>query len=178
MIKKTSMKVLKDEARSEKTKSASAGKKVLEALEKVVAELLPLMAVKATAKVLYDKDNEAYNVNIDGGDETGLLIGKKGETLGSIQTVLGVMLKQKTGDWNRIVVNVGDYREKEEDYLKSLAESTAQRVKETGESQNLYNLKPWQRRIVHMHLSENSDVVSESVGEGEERYLVVRASSK
>lgn len=178
MIKRTSLKVLKDEAKKEKIKSASADKKILESLEKIIAELLPLMAVKATAKVLYDKDNEAYNVNIDGGDETGLLIGKKGETLGSIQTVLGVMIKQKTEDWNRIVVNVGDYREKEEDYLKSLAESTAQRVKETGESQNLYNLKPWQRRIVHMHLSENSDVVSESVGEGEERYLVVRASSK
>lgn len=174
MIKRTSLKVLKDETKSEKTKSASAGKKVLESLEKIVAELLPLMAVKATAEVLYDKENEAYNVNIDGGDETGLLIGKKGETLGSIQTVLGVMLKQKTGEWSRVVVNVGDYREKEEDYLKSLAESTAQRVKETGEPQNLYNLKPWQRRIVHMHLSENSDVVSESMGEGDERYLVVK----
>lgn len=153
-------------------------KKTTSLLEKIVEKLMPLTATKAKAEVSYDKENEAYVVNIDAGDETGLLIGKKGETLESIQTLLGIMLKQETGEWNRVVVNVGDYREKEEDYLKSLAESTAQRVKETGEPQNLYNLKPWQRRIVHMHLSENSDVVSESMGEGEERYLVVRASSK
>jgi len=174
MIKKTSMKVAKDELKKEKAKSASSGKKALSSLENMVAELLPLMAVHAIAKVEYDKDNEAYNVNIDGGDETGLLIGKKGETLASIQTVLGIMLKQKTGEWARVVVNVGDYREKEEDYLKSLAESTAQRVKETGEPQSLYNLKPWQRRIVHMHLSEDSSISTESMGEGEERYLVVK----
>ena len=133
------------------------------------------MATKATAEVSFDKENEAYVVNIDAGDETGLLIGKKGETLDSIQTILGMMLKQATGEWNRVVVNVGDYREKEEDYLRSLAESTAQRAKETGEPQSLYNLKSWQRRIVHMHLAEKSDVMSESMGEGEERYLVVKA---
>jgi len=173
MIKKTSMKTAKEE-KTEKAKSTSSGKEALLALEKIVADLLPLMAVKATAKVEFDKENDAYNVNIDGGDETGLLIGKKGETLSSIQTVLGIMLKTATGDWSRVVVNVGDYREKEEDYLKSLAESTAQRVKETGEPQSLYNLKPWQRRIVHMHLSENSDISTESVGEDEERYIVVK----
>ncbi len=150
-------------------------KKATESLEKIVNELMPLMATKATAEVSFDKENEAYVVNIDAGDETGLLIGKKGETLDSIQTILGMMLKQATGEWNRVVVNVGDYREKEEDYLRSLAESTAQRAKETGEPQSLYNLKSWQRRIVHMHLAEKSDVMSESMGEGEERYLVVKA---
>lgn len=168
------MKVAKDEVKKEKAKSISSGKKTLSSLEKIVAELMPLMATHAKAEVIYDKENEAYNVNIGGGDETGLLIGKKGETLASIQTVLGVTLKAQTGEWSRVVVNVGDYREKEEDYLKSLAESTAQRVKETGEPQSLYNLKPWQRRIVHMHLSEESGLSTESVGEGEERYLVVK----
>ncbi|QQG41907.1 MAG: KH domain-containing protein [Candidatus Woesebacteria bacterium] len=150
-------------------------KKTTESLQKIVNELMPLMATKATADVSFDKENEAYVVNIDAGDETGLLIGKKGETLDSIQTILGITLKQATGEWNRVVVNVGDYREKEEDYLKSLAESTAQRAKETGEPQSLYNLKPWQRRVVHMHLAEKADIVSESMGEGEERYLVVKA---
>ena len=150
-------------------------KKTTESLKKIVEKLLPLMYTKATAEVSFDKENEAYVVNVDAGDETGLMIGKKGETLDSIQTILGVMLKQETGEWNRVVVNVGDYREKEEDYLKSLAESTAQQAIETGEPQSLYNLKPWQRRVVHMHLAERADVISESMGEGEERYLVVKA---
>lgn len=149
-------------------------KKDTELLQKTVDELFGLMSVTAKAEVSFDKKQEAFIVNIEAGDMTGLLIGKKGETLTSLQTVLALMLKQKTGDWMRVIVNVGDWREKEEDYLKSLAESTAARAKESGEPQNLYNLKPWQRRIIHMYLSEESGVTTESMGEGEERYLVVK----
>jgi len=143
-------------------------------LQELTDKLLILMSTKATATVSCDKENENFIVNIDAGDETGLLIGKKGETLLSIQTVLSVLLKQKTGEWNRVVANVGDYREKEEGYLKDLAASTAQRAKETGEPQSLYNLKAWQRRVVHMALSENKDIVTESQGEGDDRYLVIK----
>ena len=75
--------------------------KNVEVLQKVTDELLGLMATKAKAEVSYDKENEAFTVNIDAGDETGLLIGKKGETLLGIQTILGFLLKQKTGEWNR-----------------------------------------------------------------------------
>lgn len=150
-------------------------KKNVEILQKLSESLFELMSVSAKIEASYDKENEAFVVNIDGGDATGLLIGKKGETLNSIQTILGVLLKQKVGEWMRVVVNVGDYREKEEDYLKNLAETTAARAKETGEPQSLYNLKPWQRRVVHMTLSEDKDLVTESAGEGEDRYLVVKS---
>ena len=143
-------------------------------LQKLADELLSMMSTKAKAESSYDKKNEAFVVNIDGGDETGLLIGKKGETLLSIQTILGFLLKQKVGEWNRILVNVGDYREKEEGYLKDLAASTAERAKETGEPQNLYNLKAWQRRIIHMVLAEDKDITTESEGEGEDRFLIIK----
>lgn len=149
-------------------------KKNAKVLQRLTEELLSLMTTKATVEVSFDEENQVFNVNIDAGDETGLLIGKKGETLTSIQTILGFLLKKETGEWGRVVVNVGDYRQKEEDYLKNLAASTAQRVKETGEPQSLYNLKPWQRRVVHLALSEDSDIVTESQGEGEERYLIVK----
>jgi spoIIIJ-associated protein len=144
-------------------------------LQELTDELLKLMSTKAKAEVSYDKENENFVVNIDAGDETGLLIGKKGETLLSIQTLLSVLFKQKTGEWNRVVANVGDYREKEESYLKSLATTTASRAKETGQPQSLYNLKAWQRRVVHLALSEDKDIVTESQGEGEDRYLVIKS---
>jgi len=149
-------------------------------LQKLTDELLSLMMTKAQAEVSYDegkkndKEGGAFVVDVTAGDETGLLIGKKGETLLSIQTVLGFLLKQKNGEWNRVVVNIGDYREKEESYLKDLAASTAQRAKETGMPQNLYNLKAWQRRVIHLALSEDKDITTESEGEGEERFLIVR----
>jgi spoIIIJ-associated protein len=145
-------------------------------LQKLSEELLSLMGTKAKADVSYDKENECYLVNIDGADETGLLIGKKGDTLLSLQTILGILFKNKTGEWERIAVNVGDYLEKEESYLKNLALGAAARAKETHEPQSLYNLKPAQRRIIHMVLGEDKEVTTESVGEGEERYLVVKAA--
>lgn len=144
-----------------------------ETLKNITEKLLSLMSVPAKIEVGYDKNDEVFVVDIDAGDATGLLIGKRGETLLSIQNVLGVLLKQETGEWKKIVVNVGDYREKEEEYLKSLAENTAQRAVETGNAQNLYNLKAWQRRVIHMFLADSKDVETTSEGEGEDRYLVV-----
>lgn len=146
----------------------------VEILKSIVDELFTLMGVKVNVDVSYESENEAFLVNIDGKDETGLLIGRKGETLSSIQTVLSAIFKTKTGEWLRVLVNVGDYREKEEDYLKGLAKTTSARAKETGEAQPLYNLKPGQRRIIHLYLSGDAEIETESVGEGEERYLLIK----
>lgn len=148
-------------------------KEYTKSLKEITEELLSLMSVEGKVAVNFDKKDEVFVVDIDAGSATGLLIGKRGETLLSIQNVLSVLLKGKTGDWKKIVVNVGDYREKEEEYLKNLAVSTAQRVVETGTSQNLYNLKAWQRRVIHIALAEDDKVVTTSEGEGEDRYLII-----
>ncbi len=146
-----------------------------EELQKLSEELFSLMAVNVKSQISWDEENESLVVNLDSGDEAGLLIGRKGETLAGIQLVLAVMLKQRIGEWVRVLVNVGDYREKEEDYLKNLATSAAKRAKETGEPQFLYNLKSGQRRIIHLYLSEDKEIQTESEGEGRDRHLVVRA---
>ena len=148
-------------------------KEKTEILKEVVNELFSLMATDVKSSVSFNESDEVFTVEIDAGDATGLLIGKRGETLLSIQNVLSVLFKQKTGEWSKIVVNVGDYRQKEEEYLKGLATTTAQRAIETGAAQNLYNLKAWQRRIVHMALADNKDVETTSEGEGEERFLII-----
>ena len=148
--------------------------KLEEPVENIVNEILNLIGTKARAKASFDKENDAVLVDIDAPEETGLLIGRKGENLNSLQTVLGMINQQKTGEWRRIVVNVGDWREKQEDYLKNLALQVAERAKETKEDQPLYNLTPSQRRIIHLELSKDEEIETESFGEGEERYLVVR----
>jgi len=154
--------------------SKSSVESITEDLSAISKDLFEFMGITTVPAASYDQENDSFVVTVEAGDETGLLIGRKGETLASIQTILGIALKQKVGDWHRVEVNVGDYREKEEDYLKNLAMSAATRAKETGEPQSLYNLKPAQRRIVHMFLSEDKAVSTESVGEGEERCLVVK----
>ena len=148
-------------------------KEKTEILKELVNELFSLMATDVKSSVSFNESDEVFTVEIDAGDATGLLIGKRGETLLSIQNVLSVLFKQKTGEWSKIVVNVGDYRQKEEEYLKDLATTTAQRAIETGTAQNLYNLKAWQRRIVHMVLADNKDVETISEGEGEDRFLII-----
>jgi spoIIIJ-associated protein len=113
-------------------------------------------------------------VNLDTEEETGLLIGRQGETLAAIQTILGMIARRDFDEWVRIAVNVGDYQEKQESRLKELASQTALRAKETKEPQYLYNLTPNQRRIIHLTLSEDKEIETESQGEGRERYLIVR----
>lgn len=148
-------------------------KKAVATVKELAEELFTLMGVDVEYEVVEDKNNNAVFVDIDAEEETGLLIGHRGETIAAIQAALGMMARQKTGDFIRIIVNVGDWREKQEDQLRSLAEQAAQRARETGESQPLYNLNAAQRRIVHVILSEEEDVETESHGEGQDRYLVV-----
>jgi spoIIIJ-associated protein len=154
-------------------KKALKVKTGIDQLEEIVKELFSLLSLDSKPEFSEDPDNDAYMVNIVGEAESGLLIGSRGRTLSSLQTVIGLIYRQRTGEWKRIILNVSDWREKEEERLHRLAEETATRAKETGETQNLYNLTPAQRRIVHMTLSEDKDIKTESEGEGTDRYLAV-----
>lgn len=160
--------------KSTKTETATKTDSGIQVLSKLTKDLFDLIGLKSIPEVSEDKENDAYLVTVSGDEETGLLIGSRGRTLSSLQSLLGLMYRQKTeGEWKRIVVNVSDYREKEEERLRQLAHQTAERAKTTGDSQQLYNLNASQRRIVHMTLAEDSDIVTESQGEGADRYLVV-----
>lgn len=164
-------------AKENKQKTAPLKDKV-PAVQDLASKLLELMGTKAKVYAWEDKENEAVRVDIETDTETGLLIGRHGETLEAIQMILGMMMRQKTDDWTRIVVNVGDWREKQEENLKELAEQAAERAKETGEPQTLYNLTASQRRIIHLKLAEEKDVETESAGEGRERYLIIKPKGK
>lgn len=141
-------------------------------LQKLVDELFSLLGVKATASV--SQEDDVYKVTIET-EESGLLIGGHGTTLFAIESFLAVAMKQETGEWVKIVVDIAGWRNKQEDYLNNLAIQAAERAKSTGESQKLYNLTPAQRRIIHMKLAEDKEIKTESEGEGEERYLVITA---
>lgn len=146
----------------------------IEVAQKVTQELLELMGVSAKTEVAEDKENEALVINVSSENETGLLIGRHGQTLLSLQAAVGMILKQKLGEWVRVIVNVGDWRQKEEEHLTEIAKTAAERVRTTGEPQPIYNLTPSQRRVVHLVLSTDPEITTESQGEGEERYLIVK----
>lgn len=147
-------------------------------IKKIAEELLSLLGSNASIAVEEDKANEAVLVKVKTEEETGLLIGKHGETLYSLQTIIGMMVQKKLGEWIRIVVDVGDWREKQDERLKSLAYQIVEKTIESGQPQPIYNLTASQRRVVHMALAESKDVTTESEGEGEDRYLVVKPKAK
>lgn len=159
---------------SENTNNAEA----VEKAKKITEELLSLMLVKGsieTTSLPSDNiDEQVISISIDAPEEAGLLIGAHGATLSALQSFVAIALKQQTGEWYRVTVDIGDWREKQEDYLRGLAQQAADRAKTTGEAQHLYNLTSNQRRVIHTVLGEDPEIVTESQGEGESRFLIVR----
>jgi len=143
-----------------------------------IKETLDTLFDLLTLKLDYDinTDDEGVSVNITTPDVSGLLIGSRGDTLRALQYIVSITLKNQTGEWQRVLLNVSDWREKEKERLTQLAETTASRVIETGEDVPLFNLTPDQRRIIHLIFKEREDVESVSEGEGSERHLIVKKS--
>lgn len=142
---------------------------VKDQLEKLLALMLTPTEISVTEDI-----EGSLSAQIGSSEEAGLLIGKHGRTVESLELIMNLIFKQQTGEWKRISVNVGDWKEKQIERLRDLASSVAARVIETGEPQFLYNLSASQRRDVHMFLSENPSVITESEGDGAERYLIIK----
>lgn len=139
-------------------------------IEEITKELIKNLKVDATISVTKVEDN--FKVQLDTPD-TGLLIGYHGEVINSLQLLLGVIAYRKLGEWVRIMVDVGDYREKREEVIRKMALDKAEEVVVKGESITLPYLSPLERRIVHMAISENQSVTSYSEGEGKERRVII-----
>lgn len=158
---------------SAKRKNHSSDVKLL------VEELLEKIGIEGEVDVQTskseDSDEDTLLVNVSSEKEAGLMIGSHGATLHAIQSFIAMAMRQKTGDWVRVVVDIGDWRQKHEEHLEGLAKQAAERARATGEPQHLYNLTPSQRRVVHMALTKEKGIHTESEGEGEGRYLIVQA---
>lgn len=134
-------------------------------------ELLENIGVSGTVTVT--QEGEDYHLVIESEDNA-LLIGKHGNTLTSLEHVIALMIAKQTGEFKRIIIEIGDYRREREEYLVNLAARLKEEVIKTGYEKKVSGLKPWERRLVHMHLAEDGEVVTESVGEDRERILVIK----
>lgn len=150
---------------------AKSEKSTEKIIEDLVSELFDKLGIKEEFEVKDQEDLVEIKVS---SDEPGLIIGHHGDTLDSLQLVISLMLAKKLGAYKRVTLEVGDYKKNRSDYLKNLAEQTKERVLSEQREIFLPNLKPWERREVHLFLQDDNEVVSESVGEGRERTLVVK----
>lgn len=125
------------------------------------------------SKVSVAEKDGVIHIGIDS-EDSGLLIGYHGEMLQALQLILGMMVNQGVEEWQRVVVDVGDYRQQREEALRRMAQRAAQRVKESGEAQEFPPMSAFERRSVHVLIGEEEGVVSESAGTGRERRVVVK----
>jgi len=111
-------------------------------------------------------------------EEPQLLIGERGQTLNEIQRLLKIVLKKKAALDIPFYVNldINEYKKKKIEYLKEAAKSAADEVALTKTEKQLSPMSAFERRVVHMELASRTDVVTESIGEGPERAIVIKPS--
>jgi spoIIIJ-associated protein len=137
----------------------------------VLQHVLRYMNIQATVQV---RSNNPLTLNIRGINENlGLLIGRRGETLAALQLIVSLIVSHRTKHRMRIIVDAENYRERREENLRSLALRVAQQVRNYRRSIALEAMPPHERRIVHLALSESTDISTESIGEGDERRVVI-----
>lgn len=118
-----------------------------------------------------EEDNYIY-VDVDG-EDTGFLIGYRGEVLNSLQTIITNIANKKSNGKIKIALNISGYREKREKDLQNLADRIAGSVIKTGKSITLEPMSAYERKIIHLRLQDNNKVTTHSIGEEPHRKLVV-----
>ena len=137
----------------------------------VLRHILQYMNIRAIVQV---RSNSPLTLNIQGINENlGLLIGRRGETLAALQLLVSLIVGHRTRHRMRIIIDAENYRERREQNLRSLALRVAQQVRNYRRSIALEAMPPHERRIVHITLADSKDISTESIGEGEERRVVI-----
>jgi spoIIIJ-associated protein len=140
-------------------------------IEKVIKNLFASLGVDASFTI--SEDEEAIGVTLET-EDTGIIIGYHGETLEALQLVLSLLLAKKRGEFKRVSLEVGDYKKNRSEWLERLALDAKERVITENKEIYLSDLKSWERRVVHLLLQDDKEVVSESTGEGKDRVLVIK----
>ena len=147
----------------------------LEEAKGVLEELLRLMGVPGEVEVATGGETARLNVR---GSDLGVLIGRRGEKLASLQHIVNLIVAKKEGEYHRIAVDVENYRGRREEQLRDVADRAAKRVLQTGKIIQLEPMPAIERRIVHMALVENPKVRTQSVGVEPNRRIVILPATK
>lgn len=142
--------------------------------QQIIERLLTDMKVSATAhlKSRSGDDGNTPVFEIEG-EDSGLLIGRRGETMQSLQFLVNFIARKHLKKHVSVVLDVEGYRERRNKALRSLAQRMAERVVNSGRSVSLDPMSPSERRVIHMALADHPSVATESVGSGEGRRVTV-----
>ena len=146
--------------------------------------LLPALGI--TEYELESSEPEAFSCKINitnlNDRDTALLIGRQGENLNALQYILRLLLREKEnyiqGEERSIALDVMNYRDRQIDQLTILAKRSAEEAKEKNKDVSLRPMTPYERRIIHMALKDDDSVATSSIGEGDDRRVIIKVLSQ
>ncbi|MDR1776702.1 MAG: Jag N-terminal domain-containing protein [Desulfovibrio sp.] len=151
------------------TDAGRAGDIVSEAGARIVAAI-----IGRTPEVTAETGRDRVRLKVDCGQDSGLLIGREGQTLAALQYLLTRIVSRRLDAAVRVQVDAGDYRQKQEDKLREMALALAERARRSGRGVSTRPLSSYHRRIVHLCLQNVSDIQTRSTGEGPLKRVVIQ----
>jgi spoIIIJ-associated protein len=145
-------------------------KNAIKVVTEILATLLLLLGVTGEVETL--SDEIPLDLNIEG-DDLGILIGRRGQTLASLEYITKLMVVGRLKAWIPLTIDVAGYKKRRRDSLQRLALYLAEQVKSRRRAITMEPMPSDERRIVHMTLTDNPDVTTQSIGEGENRKVVI-----
>jgi len=145
-------------------------KDVVKVATEVLDTLLRLMGVVGRVEVLSEEMPIALNIE---GDDLGILIGRRGQTLASLDYIVKLIVAGQLKAWLPLSVDVAEYKKRRRESLQGLALHLAEEVQLKRSAITLEPMPPGERRILHLTLADNPDVTTHSIGEGENRKVVI-----
>jgi len=168
----------KDSKKSEKNMARELDD-IDEETEKLAIDLVNylLSSLKVDVKTFFrdkdDFDTKSLYFEIEG-DDSGLIIGRKGETLRSFEFLISFIIKRQLDKRVRVILDVEGYQERRRSNLVSIAESNAKKVIKYGKPIKMDPMSPFDRRIIHLALEKDKKVITESQGSGSRRQVVIK----
>lgn len=124
-------------------------------------------------EVSFAEEEDGIAIELDCGEDYGVVIGRRGETLDAIQYLVRLYMNKGKDNYKRVSINIGNYREKRAETLRELAKRNAAKVLRNGRNAVLDPMNPYERRIIHTTIQEIEGVESHSVGSDSERKVVI-----
>ena len=140
--------------------------------KKFLNDVFAAMNMTVVVEIKYDEENKEMDVDLSG-DDMGVLIGKRGQTLDSLQYLVSLVVNKESDDYIRVKVDTENYRERRKETLENLAKNVAYKVKRTRRPVSLEPMNPYERRIIHSALQNDKYIATHSEGEEPFRKVVV-----
>lgn len=179
IVKETVKEPVKEVLKEEKTFVKETAKvsnvdarEVEEASKKFLGEVFDAMEMEVIVDAKYDDAEKALDVDMRG-EEIGILIGKRGQTLDSLQYLVSLVVNRGQADYIRVKLDTENYRQRRKETLENLAKNIAYKVKRTKRPVSLEPMNPYERRIIHSALQNDRYVTTHSEGEEPFRRVVV-----